>query len=115
MKSYSNYTFIHEAILYEDVDKSESPQVKHPFYIKVLVPLESEIGRTVTVQRNNIMNSDLTMLSTQSMDSEITIDLYIPKHLLLDFDADIIPKGSKFLVCFIGGNINACQIIGRCY
>ena len=115
MKSYSNYTFIHEAILYEDVNKTENPQVKHPFYIKVLVPLESEVGRTIVVQRNNIMNSDLTMLSTQPMNSEITIDLYIPKQLYIDFDGDKIPKGSKFLVCFIGGNINACQIIGRCY
>ena len=26
-----------------------------------------------------------------------------------------IPKGTKFLVAFVGGNLNNCQIIGRCY
>ena len=36
-KDYSNYNFIHEAILYETVDKYETPK-KHPFYIKALVP-----------------------------------------------------------------------------
>lgn len=115
MKSYTNYTYIHEAILYETINKYENPESKHPFYIKALVPLESEIGRTINVQRNNIMNKDLTMLSTDTMTSEITLDLFIPKYLINDYPDKYIPKGTKFIVCFIGGNINNCQLIGRCY
>lgn len=34
MKDYSNYNFIHEAILYETVDKYEKPGIKHPFILK---------------------------------------------------------------------------------
>lgn len=115
MKNYSKYNFIHEAILYEDCNRDEIPSIKHPFYIKVLVPLESEVGSTISAKRNNIMNKDVTMLSTQNMLSEVTIDLYIPRYLLLDYPEDVIPKGTKFLVCFVGGNINNIQIIGRCY
>ena len=62
MKDYTNYTYIHEALLYETIDKYENPDIKHPFYIKALVPLESEIGRTIDIQRNNIMNKDLNGL-----------------------------------------------------
>ena len=111
--NYSNYNFVHEAILYETVNKYEKQGLKHPFYIKALVPLESEIGRTIDIQRNNIMNKDLTGLSTNVMTSEITLDLYIPKNIIMDYPDKYIPKGTKFLVCFIGGNINNCQLIGR--
>jgi hypothetical protein len=115
LKNYSNYNYIHEAILYETIDKYENPSSKHPFYIKALVPLESEVGRVINISQNNIMNKDLTNLSTQTMVSEITLDLYIPKYIIMDYPNKFIPKGTKFLVCFVGGNINKCQIIGRCY
>lgn len=114
MVSYDNYNYIHEAILYEDVNINE-PTGKHPFYIKALVPLETEIGRSIVVNRNNIANKHLESLSTQPMTSEITLDLYLPKYLLMDFDNEIVPKGTRFLACFVGGNINDCHIIGRCY
>ena len=115
MNDYSNYNFIHEAILYETVDKYEEQGKKHPFYIKALVPLEKESGQTINIDKSNIYNKDLSWLSTYSMKSERTIDLYLPKYLMLDFPNKYIPKGTKFLVAFIGGNINNCQIIGRCY
>nr|DAY75589.1 MAG TPA: hypothetical protein [Caudoviricetes sp.] len=115
MKDYSNYNFIHEAVLYETVDKYEEQGIKHPFFIKALVPLETESGQTINIDKSNIYNKDLSWLSTYSMTSERTIDLYLPKYLMLDFPNKYIQKGTKFLVAFIGGNINNCQIIGRCY
>ena len=54
------------------------------------------------------------MLATETMTSEITLDLIIPKYLVMDYSDKYIPKGTKFIVCFIGGNINNCQLIGRC-
>ena len=38
-----------------------------------------------------------------------------PKYLMMDYPEKYIPKGTKFLVAFVGGNLNNCQIIGRCY
>jgi hypothetical protein len=114
-KDYSNYNFVHEAILYENVDKNEEPGIKHPFFIKALVPLETEAGQTININKSNIYNRDLNWLSTYTMTSEITIDLYLPKYLMMDYPDECIPKGTKFLVAFVGGNLNNCQIIGRCY
>lgn len=113
-KDYSNYNFIHEAILYETVDKYETPK-KHPFYIKALVPLEKEEGQVININKSNIYNKDLTWLSTYTMTSEITIDLFIPTYYINDYPEKYIPKGTKFLVGFVGGNINNVQIIGRCF
>lgn len=112
---YSKYNYVQEAILYEEVNKYENPTVKHPFYIKALVPFETEVGRTVVVNRSYIMNKDLTWLSTSKMTSEITLDLKIPREIMLAYKDKFIPKGTKFLVAFVGGNINNVQIIGRCY
>lgn len=115
MIDYSNYNFVHEAILYEQVNKYEEQGKKHPFFIPVLVPFESDQGRTINIDKSNIYNKDLTWMSTYSMTSEKTIDLFLPKYLMMDYPNKYIPKGTKFLVAFIGGNLNNCQIIGRCY
>jgi hypothetical protein len=112
---YSKYNFVHEAILYETIDKYEEQGIKHPFWIKALVPLEKESGQVINIDKSNIYNKDLSWLSTYTMTSEITIDLYIPKYLMMDYPKKYIPKGTKFLVAFVGGNINNIQIIGRCY
>ena len=113
--NYANYNFVHEAILYETISKHEEQGVKHPFYIKSLVPLETDVGHTINIDRSNLANLDLSWLSTYTLRSENTLDLIIPYYLIQDYpDPDIIPKGTKFLVCFVGGNINKCQIIGRC-
>jgi hypothetical protein len=115
MKDYSNYNFVHEAILYECVDKYEEQGLKHPFWIKALVPLETDQGHTININKANIYNKDKSWLSTYTMRSEKTIDLCIPKYLMLDFPKKYIPKGTRFLVAFVGGNLNDPQIIGRCY
>jgi hypothetical protein len=112
---YTDYNFTQEAILYDNVNKYENPAQKHPFYIKALVPFETEVGRTIMINRSNIMNTDLSWLSTSKMVSEITLDLYIPRYVVSDYPNKYIPKGTKFLVTFVGGNINNVQIIGRCH
>lgn len=115
MIDYSNYNFVHEAVLYETIDKYEEQGIKHPFFIPVLVPLETEEGKTININKSNIYNKDLQWLSTYTMTSERTIDLYLPKYLMMDYPKKYIPKGTKFLVVFVGGNLNNCKIIGRCY
>ena len=112
---YTDYNYIQEAILYETIDKYEKPDQLHPFYIKVLVPFETEIDREITVNRSFIMNKDPRWLSTSNMTSSITLDLRIPTEIMRGYPDKYIPKGTKFLVAFVGGNINNVQIIGRCH
>ena len=99
---YTKYNYVQEAILFETVNKYEPALTKHPFYIKALVPFETEVGRTIVVNRSYIMNKDLTQLSTSKMTSEITLDLVIPKEIMLAYEDKFIPKGTKFLVTFVG-------------
>jgi hypothetical protein len=113
--NYSDYNNVQEAILYEDVNRDENEGIKHPFYIKALVPFETKEGRTINVNRSFIMNKDLNWLSTVTMTSEITVDLFLPTELKRFYPEQVIPKGTKFIVAFVGGNINNVQIIGRCY
>ena len=56
----------------------------------------------------DIIQNDRTVLN-----ENLELDLYIPKNIIMDYPDKYIPKGTKFLVCFIGGNINNCQLIGR--
>ena len=117
MNKYSNYNIIHEAILNIDIQKDEYVKdysKKYPFIIKALTPLESDVGRTIHIKSMNIMNSDLSWLSTVNIDSSNSLNLVVPPYLLMDID-NKVPKGLKFMVGFIGGNINNCQIIGRAY
>lgn len=110
---YSDYNYVQEAVLYERVNKYENPIQKHPFLIKTLVPFETEVGRSIVINRSKIMNKDMTWLSTDKMTSEMTLDLMIPRHIMMSFEDKFIPKGTKFLVQFVGGNINNVQITGR--
>lgn len=112
-KDYSNYNFVHEAELYERVDKYNSGG-KHPFFIKALAPLEFKEGRDVEIDREHIKNQDRSWLSTYQFRSEITIDLEIPSAFTKDYPSKYIEKGTKFMVIFVGGSINNARIIGRC-
>ena len=39
--------------------------------------------------------------------------LKVPKEYTYFYEGDVMPAGTKFIVAFIGGNINDIKIIGR--
>lgn len=88
------------AILQEDV------QSKNPGYAKFIIP----VLMTTTNVDSLIINS-----KNSSINLTNTINLYIPTQHTYFYNKDIVPKGTKFIVTFVGGNINDIKIIGMYY
>lgn len=90
------------AILQEDIEKKET-------YAKFTIP---------AIMTNNIVSHISSSSGNKNTNGYIiniedTILLKIPLEYIYFYDGDIIPKGTKFIVVFIGGNINDIKIIGR--
>ncbi len=88
---------IEEAVLMEDINKYYPG--KAAFRLTSIVPLAENISAPVT--RSNSANKNTTF-TTNSISTEQNIVLEIPKCLTIDYKTKIIPKGTKFLVGFIG-------------
>lgn len=67
------------------------------------IPISNSI-----VNSTNDLSSDYNNIS---MDN--TIRLKIPTEYTYFFNGTVVPKGTKFLVSFVGGNINDIRIIAR--
>ena len=106
-ESYTLRTEI--AILQEDIN-SQNPGI-HKFTIPAIMTGE-KVG-TMYVHAKNSANKRLLKSTIAKTTFDPTIDLRVPKEYTAFFGADIIPKGTKFIVAFIGGDINNIRIIGR--
>ena len=106
-ESYTLRTEI--AILQEDVD-AKNPSI-HKFSIPALIT-NNNVNKLYT-PTPNIVNKNILKSNTAVTTFDSTIDLRLPKEYTAYSDSDIIPKGTKFIVCFVGGNINDIRIIGR--
>lgn len=84
------------------------------FYIPILFPLVQDGDSTAldfgAPESNNIMNKSI---KTNSYQERNYISLIIPRYIAFEFLGKI-PKGTKFLVTFVGGStdINNINIIG---
>ena len=88
-----------------------------PFYIPVLTPYQpsstNKVDRKI-LKSNNLMNAENNITITNSTISN-TLQLKIPEYLGNDAPRDIsgrVISGTKFIVVFIGGDINQPKIIG---
>lgn len=87
------------------------------FYIPVLTPYQPSSTNKVdkkVLRTNNLMNADNNITITNSTVSN-TLQLKIPAYIGNDAPRDIngrIIEGTKFIVIFIGGDINQPKIIG---
>ena len=84
------------------------------FYIPILFPLV-ENGESTELEfeapsTGNILNGSL---ASKPYVERNYISLAIPKYIVMNFEK-LIPKGTKFLVAFIGGNksIENISIVG---
>lgn len=97
------------AILQEPVSAKNPGSAK--FKIPILIN-ESADAHIETGNRN-IINAKRGTLHSSGIYSESTITLKIPTECTYFFEEDEVPIGTKFIIVFIGGNVNDIQIIGR--
>lgn len=98
------------AILQQDVPSNNPGTAK--FKIPVIMT-DDTVSRIVASGSKNIINRRNGNISGFSVNLENTISLRIPLEYTYFYGKKIVPAGTKFLVTFVGGNINDIIIIGR--
>nr|DAF97774.1 MAG TPA: type VI secretion protein [Myoviridae sp. ctYA416] len=85
------------------------------FYVQALNPMnmKSAVKVTSKVRNPNIINK--TPLVTGSIETGSNILIEMPKEVVRNFPTKFIPPGTRFLVSFLGGDINKPVIVGRDY
>lgn len=97
------------AILQEDIDP-KNPSI-HDFKIPVI--MTSDNVQSIYTPNTNILNRRNANLSNAPIEFKNVIKLKVPKEYTYFYEGDVMPAGTKFIVAFIGGNINDIKIIGR--
>lgn len=97
------------AILQEDV------LAKNPGVAKFKIPviITEDTVSHIETSNSNIINRRNGNLSSSSINIENTIKLKIPTEFTYFYGKEIVPAGTRFLVAFVGGNINDIKIISR--
>ena len=93
----------------------EDLNATNPGICKFTIPVlftDPTIG-TFYTPNTNISNKTFGNSSLAITNIDDTIDLYVPKEYTMFYGKDIIPKGTRFIVAFIGANLNDIRIIGR--
>ena len=98
------------AILQEEV------QSKNPGYANFIIPaIISGVNiSNIGINNLNIINRN-NNLSGVELNMNTNIKLKVPIEYTYFYEDEIVPVGTKFIVAFIGGNINDAHIIGRYY
>ena len=96
------------AILQEDIE-AQNPGV-HEFKIPVISTGET-VGTVYT--RTKTANKKKTTRSVSRTQFDNTISLRVPKEYTVYYGKRIIPKGTRFIVACIGGNLNDIKIVDR--
>lgn len=97
------------AILQQDVN------AKNPGYAEFKIPVimtHDTVGY-IDTSNKNIINRRNGNLSASAVNMEETITLYIPTEYTYFCGKNTVPAGTRFIVSFIGGNVNDIKIIGR--
>lgn len=107
-KLYLDGLRVEIAVLQENVN------AKNPGSARFKIPvLMTESKVTTFVGYSNILNNDRNAnIVNSSISFNDTIELYIPTEYTYFCNTDTIPAGTKFIVAFVGGNINDIHIIG---
>lgn len=97
------------AVLQEDIDP------KNPGTARFKIPTLLTEDTIVSIQttNTNIRNKVNGNLNTSGVNIENTIDIKVPLEYTYFYDGHVIPKGTRFIVAYIGANVNDIKIIGR--
>lgn len=98
------------AILQDDI------QSKNPGEARFVIPvlMGNDGLNAVYVSNRNLINKNSEMVSAINItEFSDTITLKVPIEYTYFYGSDIVPKGTRFLIAFVGGNYNDIKIIGR--
>lgn len=103
---------IHEDRVYYPRTEELYTDVFGKFSIPILTPLGDNTGdpkdEDITVTARNIVNPSCNIKTSAYKDSNF-VELNIPKYIVLNFLTKI-PKGTKFIVAFLGGSTSLGDI-----
>ena len=97
------------AVLQEDVEAFKGRLAK----FKIPVIMTNDISANIITSNINIVNRRNGNLSASQLNINNTIDLYLPYEHIFTYGEKIVPIGTRFLIAFVGANINDAKIIGR--
>lgn len=107
----TNGLAIEFAVLQHDINKY-APGIA-TFYIKALSSKEGLLEKEVVQTDNNNIVNNTNGLSIGKVELVSGIKLTVPLEIVRYFPTKIVPKGTVFLVAFVGGDLNKPTIIGR--
>ena len=83
------------------------------FYIPMLFPMVENTAESIELIHKNPntrnISSNNSAFGTERYITKSFVELVIPRHIVMQF-SNIIPRGTKFCIGFIGGNTNTNSI-----
>jgi hypothetical protein len=97
------------AILQEDID------AKHPGIAKFKIPviMSNDNIAHITTNNYNISNKKTGNIKSSAININNYIALRVPEEFTYFWPTEKVPAGTRFIVTFVGGNVNDIRIIGR--
>lgn len=99
------------AILQENINSQKSGTYK----FKIPAIITTNNVSTIYTRANNLANKNALKSTATMTQFDDCIDLYVPLEHIVFYNGDIVPAGTKFIVGFVGGNVNDAKIISRYY
>lgn len=97
------------AILQEKVSSKNPGTAK----FKIPVIINESVNAHIQTGNSNIINMTTGNLRSSGINTKNTISLKIPVEYTYFYEEEEVPIGTRFIVAFIGGNVNDIKIIGR--
>lgn len=97
------------AILQEDILAIAPGTAK----FKIPAIMTEDVVAHISTGNKNILNKRNGNLSASAVNVKNTISLKVPLEYTYFYGSEIVPAGTRFIVAFIGANINDIKIIGR--
>ena len=98
------------AYLQEEILSSDPPKRAK---VKIPVIMTEDRVTSLKTSNKNILNRSNGNISGSPINLDNTIELEVPLEYTFFYGAEKIPKETRFLVTFVGGNVNDIKIIGR--
>lgn len=110
--SYENLNNFRQeiAVLQEEINKYDPPSDAKFIIPALMGNLSTE--KTIPNKSTNILNTKNNLGITKTTTSNY-ITLAVPKEYVINYPKKYVPKGTMFIVGFIGGDITTAKIVGR--